>query len=320
MEETKKAKENDLSEKKRKNITVLATFYAAVFLFIFGFGALLLTCQPFFCRSCHEMDPDIDSWASSSHAHVNCLSCHVESGWIHLLKDKMMAGKSMFYHFFPLYEKPINIKSHLSEEIHSENCMRCHSLVKVTPSEGILIDHEIHEEEGIKCSFCHNRVAHPGLAGYIDRSKMNACIKECHDGDKAKRDCLACHSEDFKLTPKDHDIKEEWKEEHGLLSKKDIKECESCHFSEEYCSDCHQMEMPHPSNWERNHKNEKELFGKCIICHTDPYFCENCHHPEYDPAIENWGKAHSGVVKEKGNTPCQDCHEISYCNACHRKQ
>ena len=91
---------------------------------------------------------------------------------------------------------------------------------EVTPSEGILIDHDAHSEVGIACSWCHNRVAHPEdfeltlthpetgepNEKHDDFMEMTACFR-CHgleDDANAPGACGKCHPADFELKPPSH--------------------------------------------------------------------------------------------------------------------
>ena len=43
----------------------------------------------------------------------------------------------------------------------TKQCTQCHSDNRVvTPSPGIIIDHEVHAEKNVNCTICHNRIAH----------------------------------------------------------------------------------------------------------------------------------------------------------------
>ncbi len=291
-------------------------FYFILFALILSIGVILYTMQSSFCNTCHEMRKDYQAWESSSHQEINCVSCHIEPGVLNLLIHKLATLKELYNHFRG-FEEPINKNSELSKKLPENNCLNCHSLVKVTPREGMIINHDAHKGK-LTCAYCHNRVGHPGMDGYYNRMKMSECMK-CHDGKKAPRECNVCHTSEFKITPKSHDILD-WRRKHGKKAKKDDKPCLFCHYEKKDCLACHGMEMPHISNWIRLHQREKRLFGLCKKCHPDPYYCEKCHHPGYDPKRESWRSVHRRTVGRIGNSHCLLCHKSSYCLSCHGRR
>ncbi len=310
----------DFKNPKTKIITVLYAGLVMVFLVLLITGGIAATCLPGFCGFCHEMDKDVQSWQHSSHAKVNCIACHVEPGLIHLLKDKVMAVKSMYYTITSAYHgKTINAESELSHEVSAENCERCHSLEnrKLTPSNGIIMNHEVHMEEEINCAQCHNRVAHVNLANYENHLEMEYCMHTCHNDEVAPRDCSKCHPENFDLIPKDHKEANWLRPTHADNAEEDRKFCQSCHL-EKFCFDCHGMEMPHP---EETFKKDHQKLGqddpsKCRLCHLEENFCNNCHHQPPDKD-KDWIPQHWKIVKEKGADDCFSCHDETYCSHCH---
>lgn len=276
-----------------------------------------LTLKPEFCRTCHEMKSNYLSWQKSPHQGVNCLDCHVEPGLVNLLVAQAKASKELFLYLTGGYEKPINKGSKLSKRLSSETCLSCHPEQGLKSSLAVKIDHKPHTREGMNCSYCHNRVGHPGLRYYQERMNMRFCL-DCHRKKKGPTQCEACHPEGFKLIPASHETRN-WMEKHGKDAKRWPASCTYCHYDlKKFCDRCHGMEMPHPGGWLTEHKEKRAIFRKCSKCHTDPYYCEKCHHPGYNPRRERWQAAHKRVVREKGSSWCFKCHGSSaYCNRCH---
>ena len=97
--------------------------------------------------------------------------------------------------------------------------------------------------------------------------------------------CLNCHVDkihkmklDLKAAP--HTVN--WIKEHGKLglnaSGSDFNPtCNQCHETN-YCTNCHQVKIPHPNDWMETHHSTVEKKGKkvCQNCHK-PAFCADCH-------------------------------------------
>ena len=198
---------------------------------VFAFGA---TSTYFFCNElCHSVQDDaMRTYDLGPHVMVNCLSCHepVNADPITFAYYKAKAGIIGAYQLYTnTNETPLNPESHLAlNEVHmgSEQCTQCHSENRViTPSEGIIIDHAVHEEKEIHCTVCHNRTAHPEdnyemicldpqtgevSEKHADFMTMTACFR-CHtltepppEGMKAPGACASCHPASFDLKPANH--------------------------------------------------------------------------------------------------------------------
>jgi hypothetical protein len=251
---------------------------------------------------------------------------------------------------------PINADSELAKEIPSANCQACHSIEqrKITPSQGIIINHQKHRKKNIACTICHNRVAHPDMEKYaeipealkkqakfsktimvtantleggtakkeyyVNNLKMVACMR-CHDGKTAPDKCETCHTKDFDLKPGNHLAVGWLPKNHADLAGKDSQYCASCHRAS-YCYSCHKMDMPHPkADWTKG-KKEHVALGRsnpmvCQTCHTGQYFCDTCHHKGWEPAKGTWVAVHQFTVRDKGATACFTCHNPIYCAHCH---
>lgn len=322
-------------------------FYGgAVVVFLLLFSTIMIgsTCSNSFCNLfCHSMDNDANSFQRSAHANVTCMSCHGPGELPELLLEKMMAPKEMIVEFITGYHKPINKESELAKELSSEHCERCHAinLREVTPSSGVLINHKKHEEKDINCTYCHNRVAHPNLAGYEDFMAMEGCYREsegegehgvggCHSlsaGARAPGKCEACHPAGFDLKPKNHRVADFLPPKHAKMAKEDKKYCDMCHLTK-FCQDCHGpgMEMPHPAKFV---KKDHGAIGNqspqlCQKCHLQRQFCTSCHHKGYDENQGPFTRSEGGkpaqhpiLVRAKGAEACFKCHGPTYCAHCH---
>lgn len=251
---------------------------------IFAFAVFMpLASHPTFCgKACHNMAPEWETWKRSSHAQITCYACHGSRSYLQFFREKLLvdpvgAVKSIAN----AYEKPINAKSHLSQEgITMDRCERCHSNEnrKFTFSRGIYMNHLAHKQAGINCTVCHNRITHKGAEKYEPlasweeaegfKYKNFLTMKEgcfrCHSASPESRDretlehikngkkppqaCSTCHTKDFGL-PAGHGVSS-WRTKHGERALENIAYCMSCHsekakFSngkEPWCTLCHDRE------------------------------------------------------------------------------
>jgi hypothetical protein len=100
-----------------------------------------------------------------------------------------------------------------------------------------------------------------------------------------------------------------------------INQCETCH-SEKFCSDCHGLPMPHPEDFTKDHgETGKQNPKVCANCHGDAdRFCDECHHGSsmgVEYTATQWRTQHPATVAETGASACFECHNPTYCAACH---
>ncbi len=321
--------------------------------------ALGVTSSFWFCANgCHAVQDDtILAYQNSSHDQVSCMACHmpVNSDPVTFLLHKATALGELYMTATGSYELPLNAESELSgeeREMPEDRCTQCHSKNRlVTPSEGILIDHEVHEKNHVTCAMCHNRVAHnedgikltlKGNRKHEDFMKMDGCFR-CHTlkkGGKAPGDCTACHTPGFELKPENHEqvgFYEKYgnSKKHAKLAKDDAAAvkaghaktsyCEMCHVREEFCDGCHGVPMPHPADFSKGHGGLGKKNAKaCANCHatagkasaSGTRFCDNCHHKQADPK-KPWIEQHFDFVRTEGAQKCFKCHSPTYCSHCH---
>jgi len=113
---------------------------------------------------------------------------------------------------------------------------------------------------------------------------------------------------------------------HALPAVDEVNYCSTCHVIDQFCMNCHGMEMPHPEEFkaETHPAMAAEKFDKCVLCHNpeETSFCDSCHHGtqgdwDYDPAVE-WQTQHAASVSANGVAGCLEaCHEVSFCSDCH---
>lgn len=249
----------------------------------------------------------------------SCGVCHGEGG--------MTADFCMDCHRMEL-PHPAEFKSnHVSSKNNQDVCANCHRWPEL-------------------CSNCHHvgsSTSRPWMqvhGGSVNESGSQGCL-QCHGGESGTDTafCVDCH-QDRNVVPASHRADRFVRDRssnpagHVELYQKDASLCIFCHAGEaatlpstEFCNDCHKLPMPHPEGFgaagQGNGGEHQRLFQAnettrevCENCHT-PRMCDNCHHQGDTSADEPWVRYHDAVVKEKGATPCFECHEETYCSACH---
>lgn len=195
-----------------------------------------------FCGNlCHADKPEYDAWKKSTHARADCVDCHKVGGRLSLVGNKVFSIDRIVGTVYNTLSKNVpdkNLDSALSDSIPSSVCLKCHSLNRITPSKGILINHEKHAKKNVNCTTCHNRVAHPGLVEYDDFMMMRACYR-CHGNDRTAivmLPCGSCHSQYF--FPKTHKPLDFVTKQHAIMARQDEDYCLMCH-TKQLCNDCH---------------------------------------------------------------------------------
>lgn len=205
---------------------IIWTGVAVLGMIAFVMVALGVTSTYWFCaEGCHKVQDDtIIAYDASSHSKVSCMACHmpVNADPVTFLLHKAEALGELYLTVTNNFELPLNAHSHVALEMPEKQCTQCHSENReITPGPGIIIDHEIHHEEEVSCTMCHNRVAHPEdsfeptlidpASGEPSRKhenwmEMTACFR-CHgleEGAKAPGACAKCHPKGFELKPESH--------------------------------------------------------------------------------------------------------------------
>ncbi len=293
------------------------------------------------CSTCHPKSFNLkpvshtQNWmlylhkTESSYNLSQCLMCHKEKECVDCHNAKKLESIEIipFYPIIHLSEPPQEIKPVILREIIGMgDCNRCHSNLNGFKNAGLVFDHGVHFEKGIRCAACHQQ--YPHQLGKTAKPEMMICFN-CHGlyhaGQiMAPRDCSICHSK-IVLKPASHTS--EWRPKlHSIEAKKDRDKCISCHEIT-FCQKCHGLEeIPHPIDWKpKLHKIkaiEKEKV--CYQCHGEDFvFCDKCHHKEYGPPTGYWWSKtpglsnHPKVVKEQGAAGCIECHGPTYCAKCH---
>lgn len=293
-----------------------------------AFGTVRVTASPRLCSSCHEMRPKVDAWRTSGHAQVGCPSCHqTPRPWYQfpqtLAERGQLLSRDVRAHFGGVREFAATSAT-TSSVIPDSTCLHCHDPVReVTMRYGTLIDHNEHAERNGSCVSCHLWTAHPRPGSEKPLLLMEQCFS-CHGNPRspdASADCGVCHPPSFDKRPVSHAAAQWNKAEHGATATRDRQQCVMCH-KDEYCRDCHGLEMPHPAGWEKGKTGHGPLGTRdhrvCDTCHPkSPDFCSMCHHEGYEPRHGPWIDQHPLLVERRGTAFCMECHVPTHCVDCH---
>ncbi|MHB8870057.1 MAG: cytochrome c3 family protein [Thermoleophilia bacterium] len=179
----------------RKRIAWIALSGLALLLIVTVLG-LRETSKPYFCSSCHIIEPFEVSWQSSTHAAaaVTCIDCHFDPGAVGYVKGKT-------YSFIKLTQfaaGSTEIKPEAGKLVIGAACLQCHEYVRDPedaryPSnimvEGITFPHKFHlDEANLLCSDCHSAIVHGATLVGVDKPQASAdpaFCNSCHTGEFA---------------------------------------------------------------------------------------------------------------------------------------
>lgn len=187
-------------------------------------ASMTVTSTTWFCNDvCHNVHFDNQrQYHASSHSEISCIACHYPPDLdpARFALDRVDKLLDVYPTIAGTFEMPLNAYSRLALKTSSAQCTQCHGTHRrVTPVDGLRIDHETHAQRGISCTVCHNRVAHPekfaltlpGNRKHEDFMTMRACFR-CHtltatspSTFTAPGTCRTCHTPDFKLVPASHE-------------------------------------------------------------------------------------------------------------------
>lgn len=145
--------------------------------------------------------------------------------------------------------------------------------------------------ESTPCHECHSESLHLTRI----RGHKSKCY-ECHLNQSQPVSCDTCHGEGCWDQAIQHD--DEFLDDHGNRTAWQDLECLTCHGSNNWCLDCHGVDMPHPEEILDSHpslvKGEPEV---CNACHGEKS-CETCHDERgVVPDLEEYFRAELGLTR-----------------------
>jgi len=241
-----------------------------------------LAAQPDFFERFAGLSEQYAPWAESAHAEVSCEECHVRPSPGALAAYRVrMTGE--------FYVALVN-RSRVPDVFGAptnDACMRCHNdLRTISPTGDLQIPHRAHVSVlEMECVECHSYLVHELNPGGEHTPTMEGCL-ECHDGDRAKDACWACHTQ--KAAPQSH-AEADWLIVHADQANDDA--CAECHqWAEDWCVQCHsERPQSHTQDWRAVHGDRVAEHRSCEACHANE-FCIRCHGDvpqlNYDPTLE----------------------------------
>ncbi|MGB4593554.1 MAG: cytochrome c3 family protein [Coriobacteriia bacterium] len=208
-------------------------------------------------------------WSESTHTEAGCEGCHVAPG----LSSRATYRVRMVGEFYLSLVSPSHVPPVFSPPTN-EACLVCHSdLRSVSPAGDLQIPHRAHVSVlKMRCVECHEFLVHETNPSGTHTPTMEGCLR-CHDGDTAKNNCTACHTE--KAAPESHGTSD-WLIAHGAHSADP--ECAACHgWKPDWCVDCHSVPpQSHGTDWRAVHGSRIKEHRGCEACH-EAAFCVQCH-------------------------------------------
>jgi cytochrome c nitrite reductase small subunit len=276
-----------------KVISITSLAILAIIFVVGGVGFQLVTSQPAFCTSCHEMNFYYNSWKNSTHGtKAVCLNCHSEPGLQGFIGEKVRGAEQLAAHISGNYKLPIQIIT----RVKNNQCLACHPETRNLTDKTIQAKHALHMDKSVLCADCHNRIIH-NQSGQPRVVAQDQCDK-----------CHKAHT-NFKLLGV-----------HATLN------CENCHPGNKYrnidpnCESCHEVPGNHIAG----------VVGNCDKCHSPAGWkpatfdhskfpltgrhqsltCEQCHNGNYNGTAMGCISCHKPPSSHAGmeDTDCIHCH------------
>jgi cytochrome c nitrite reductase small subunit len=272
--------------------------------------------NPTVCVRCHEIEPSVASWRSSTHKGTDCMGCHDRPGVTGHIATRLVALENLVRH-----ARGGKLPTTAEPAVGNEGCIHCHKdqLQGVTESAAIRVRHADFVETGTRCTECHGEAGHgPALGRTVPT--MDKCVT-CHDGSRAPSNCDTCHLSDVATLG---DIPSNYPK----TQLDDPATCEGCHPLDG-CKECHRIDMPHPANFGDPALHAPlAAFEKkdeiCLRCHKITE-CATCHEGidvesgRWGPHGPEWKSGHQ--VNPPDGEWCRGCHNgaANMCLLCHPK-
>lgn len=163
-------------ESKKKLYLIIAI--AMFGLLVVGFVGMKETSKPEFCSTCHSMEVAFETWTESTHADVDCMSCHQDPGFAGFVEAKVGGLK----------EVAITLTRDVQPEdvvgisdVPDARCLACHTQESL--EENVSGPHvSFHVSEDYSCMDCHDRVVHDPPEYAAPDMTQEACLM-CHRRD-----------------------------------------------------------------------------------------------------------------------------------------
>jgi nitrate/TMAO reductase-like tetraheme cytochrome c subunit len=198
------------------------------------------------CAMCHTMRPQYYTWKTSSHAAAtDCFTCHLSPGLDGAWQMTQDLARMVQRQISGTYPFPVLMLTYLDDA----SCRDCHTPARPVSAGGAFqIPHQPHTDMRVRCTACHNAVAHGGVSAKSEtrktpayrwdaelaRQKMDearaAPLKEdcmgCHYLRRVSNSCNVCHADG--MIPGNH-LAQDFLLTHGAQARADLQSCNVCH-------------------------------------------------------------------------------------------
>lgn len=282
-----------------------------------------------FCgRACHSMNPQYQSWRRSSHVGVSCSSCHVEGTFSGLIVHRLAVGPARIkQEFVGKLRRPINAESDYSRRrVPDSRCLGCHLPKKRSYDRrtGFKMDHQAHLKSRLRCTTCHNRVAHPRAENYSPiRNKVQKF--KYRNYLTMREGCWRCHRKGGKYI--DIEGQAHVGPYRTYLGRRAPTDCVACHTNQmlkqlrqtaKKVRDRHFKTPPWKRGVVHGEIARKVGFKPCQVCHNPAKRCTVCHQGITMPHARTWvdPKEHGYIAKATKTSPCRMCHTVGTVPRC----
>lgn len=164
----------------KKALLVGVGIIVAFPLFSITYYTMVRTSTPQFCASCHEIQPAVNTWRTSSHVNnsrgfvADCMDCHLPApqDMANFFFAKTLHGvKDVVAHFVQHeYNRPEN-RTAAYASFKNEQCQKCHRNILYMPDKrGAMLAHRsvVYARPGYekKCIDCHRNLVHNPVQQY----------------------------------------------------------------------------------------------------------------------------------------------------------
>lgn len=296
----RESSENEPEGKKRRRL-LWPLLGAVVVLCVLGGVGMSATSSNQFCSSCHEMTPETNTWKTTSHSKVSCVSCHAGEGIGNYFKYKLKIASFVVKHFTGRVSDQIVA----TDPVQTQVCESCHSTARVVTASGdINIPHDKHLKQGITCTACHGGVSHAYIAerGLTKKADIaswtvaKAGSVSTFDAAKTTMEaCLDCHEQV-------NAGKKPWEENQGLGKSEKQRVTENEQLAKKATTSDGKL-SPAVTVTANAKPSDLQAPMRCAPCHRDIKTPNN--HVD-----KSWGTVH-GVVAAQ---------DVRYCASCHSRQ
>jgi nitrate/TMAO reductase-like tetraheme cytochrome c subunit len=319
-------------------VAVQLAILAVILVAVGTVGFIEYSAQPSFCRKCHVMEPYYESWATSSHNDVPCISCHYAPGVKAEAMGKVQAANQVVKYVTGAY----GIKPWA--EIEDAACLRsgCH-VVRQLEQEvnflGIRFNHAAHLGElrrgkQLRCTSCHSQIVQGDHVNVTQATCFLCHFKETPVGEPIAG-CVSCHTSPPVISSPAGFVVDHPQYVRDLVS------CVSCHnrvsegsgMAEQIrCFTCHNEperlgKFDDTDLMHRTHIAEHNV--ECTQCHvpiehrvvsltgTYELDCSSCHQRVHEvqqrmyAGIGGHGTENMPDAMYLANVTCQGCHELT---------